>query len=128
MNLKQIGQISLTVDNVNTAEHFYEETLGLQKLYRFGNLVFFDCGGVRLFITEPEKGAFSPASSILYFQTSDIAVDIKELKSKDVLFIHEPHLVSEMEDHDLWMAFFEDPAGNTLALMYEAPKGFQPSL
>ena len=41
MNLKQIGQISLTVDNVNTAEHFYEETLGLQKLYRFGNLVFF---------------------------------------------------------------------------------------
>lgn len=28
-----------------------------------------------------------------------------------------------MEDHDLSMAFFEDPDGNTLALMQEAPKG-----
>lgn len=128
MNLTQLGQISLTVDNVNAAERFYGEALGLQKLYRFGNLVFFDCGGVRLFITEPEEGSFSPESSILYFQTSDMAADVQELKEKGVSFIHEPHLVSEMEDHDLWMAFFKDPAGNTLALMYEAPKGVQPSL
>jgi predicted enzyme related to lactoylglutathione lyase len=31
-----------------------------------------------------------------------------------------------MEDHDLWMAFFEDPDGNTLALMQEAPKSYVP--
>jgi methylmalonyl-CoA/ethylmalonyl-CoA epimerase len=31
-----------------------------------------------------------------------------------------------MEDHDLWMTFFKDPAGNTLALMQEAPKGYKP--
>jgi hypothetical protein len=29
-----------------------------------------------------------------------------------------------MDDHDLRMAFFDDPDGNTLALMQEAPKGF----
>jgi hypothetical protein len=29
-----------------------------------------------------------------------------------------------MDDHDLRMAFFEDPDGHTLALMQEAPKGF----
>ena len=32
-----------------------------------------------------------------------------------------------MEDHDLWMAFFEDPDGHTLALMHEAPKGYSPA-
>jgi hypothetical protein len=29
-----------------------------------------------------------------------------------------------MEDHDLWMVFFKDPAGNLHALMQEAPKGW----
>ena len=27
----------------------------------------------------------------------------------------------------LWMAFFRDPAGNTLALMQEAPRGYKPA-
>jgi methylmalonyl-CoA/ethylmalonyl-CoA epimerase len=31
-----------------------------------------------------------------------------------------------MDDHDLWMAFFKDPDGHTLALMQEAPKGYSP--
>jgi methylmalonyl-CoA/ethylmalonyl-CoA epimerase len=31
-----------------------------------------------------------------------------------------------MDDHDLWMAFFEEPDGNTLALMQEAPKDYSP--
>lgn len=128
MNLSQIGQISLTVDDVDTAENFYENILGLQKLYRFDKLVFFNCNGVRLFITEPEEGDFSPASSIIYFKTSDIAKIVNKLESKKVSFIQKPHLVSEMEDHDLWMAFFKDPSGNTLALMHEASKGYNPFL
>jgi hypothetical protein len=32
-----------------------------------------------------------------------------------------------MEDHDLWMAFFNDPDGHSLALMHEAPKGYIPA-
>jgi methylmalonyl-CoA/ethylmalonyl-CoA epimerase len=43
-----------------------------------------------------------------------------------VVFTHKPHLVAPMEDHDLWMAFFEDPDGHVLALMQEAPKGYRP--
>jgi hypothetical protein len=42
-------------------------------------------------------------------------------------FTSKPHLIAPMEDHDLWMAFFEDlPDGHTLALMHEAPKGYSP--
>jgi hypothetical protein len=49
-------------------------------------------------------------------------VTVRELEAKGVSFIDKPHLIAPMEDHDLWMTFFKDPAG-TLALMQEAPKG-----
>ena len=41
-------------------------------------------------------------------------------------FKDQPHLIAPLEDHDLWMTFFDDPDGNALALMMEAPKGFKP--
>jgi hypothetical protein len=31
-----------------------------------------------------------------------------------------------MDDHDVWMAFFDDPDGHTLAAIQEAPKGYAP--
>lgn len=42
MPLNQIGQIALAVSNADRSEAFYETTLGLRKLYRYGDLVFFD--------------------------------------------------------------------------------------
>ena len=46
MNLNQIGQIALAVSNTDRSEAFYGETLGLRKLYRYGDLAFFDCAGI----------------------------------------------------------------------------------
>ena len=54
-SLNAIGQIALKVQNIDVAEKFYESTLGLRKLYRFGNLVFFDCAGVRLMVDQEEE-------------------------------------------------------------------------
>ena len=127
MALHQLGQVSMSVDNVDAAERFYAGALGLRKLYRFGELAFFDCAGVRLFVEKSNTQPFRPASSVLYFRVADIALGVRELKSRGVSFIDEPHLIAPMEDHDLWMAFFKDPAGNTLALMQEAPKGYKPA-
>ena len=123
--LNQIGQIAVTVDDPEAAEHFYSQTLGLRKLFRFGNLIFFDCAGVRLLVEKSDQQPFKPSSSCLYFRTPDISIAVKDLKAKGVSFIDTPHLIAPMEDHDLWMTFFKDPAGNILALMTEAPKGYQ---
>ena len=49
-SLSSIGQIALAVRDVDRAEAFYEGTLGLRKLYRYGDLSFFDCAGVRLLL------------------------------------------------------------------------------
>jgi methylmalonyl-CoA/ethylmalonyl-CoA epimerase len=124
--LNQLGQLSLAVRDVDQAEQFYGGQLGLRKLFRFGNLLFFDLAGVRLLIEKPENPQVVAGNSTLYFRVADIALVCGELKARGVAFIDEPHLIAPMEDHDLWMAFFTDPEGNTLALMQEAPKGYVP--
>ena len=50
----------------------------------------------------------------------------RQLEKRGVVFKDAPHLIAAMPDHDLWMAFFDDPDGNALALMREAPKSYQP--
>jgi len=124
LNLSQIGQIALPVVDVDRAEAFYEKILGLRKLYRFGNLTFFDCAGVRLLLEKTSHPETVTHTGCIYFRCADIAV--AELKKRGLNFDSTPHLIAKMDDHDLWMAFFQDPDGHTLALMQEAPKGYAP--
>jgi methylmalonyl-CoA/ethylmalonyl-CoA epimerase len=126
LNLDHIGQIALPVADVDRAEAFYREVLGLRWLYRFGDLTFFDCAGVRLLLEKTLDVGDVARSSVIYFRCADIAVAVGELKGRGVVFDGVPHLIARMDDHDLWMCFFRDPDGHTLALMQEAPQGFVP--
>jgi methylmalonyl-CoA/ethylmalonyl-CoA epimerase len=126
VSLNRIGQIAFGVQDVDRAEAFYRDTLGLRHLYRFGDLTFFDCGGVRLLLEKTSDPEHTRHGSPVYFACTDIALTVRELQQRGVRFISMPHLIAQMEDHDLWMAFFEDPDGHTLALMHEAPKGYVP--
>lgn len=100
--------------------------LGLKKLYRFGDLTFFDCAGVRLLLEKVAKAGDLKPQGCIYFRCADIALSVAELEKRGLTFDGKPHLIARMDDHDLWMAFFKDPDGHTLALMQEAPKGYQP--
>ncbi|HKY37521.1 MAG TPA: VOC family protein [Polyangiaceae bacterium] len=124
LSLGPIGQIAFNVKNADASEKFYQDVLGLRKLYRFGNLVFFDCTGLRLLL-EQSDGARNIAPPAIYFRVADIALVYAELLKREVKFIQTPHLIAPMPDHDLWLAAFEDPDGHSLHLMMEAPKGYQ---
>ena len=124
LDLSHIGQIALPVADTDRAEAFYEKTLGLRKLFRFGDLTFFDCAGVRLLLDRADK--VTPQGCI-YLRCADIALAVAELEHRGLTFDSKPHLIAEMDDHDLWMAFFKDVDGHTLALMEEAPKGYSPA-
>ena len=126
LNLSHIGQIALPVSDTDRSEAFYETVIGLKKLYRFGDLAFFDCAGVRLLLDKVRNGSEVRTSGCLYFRCADIALTVAELQTRGIVFTHGPHLIARMNDHDLWMAFFEDPDGHTLAVMQEAPKGYTP--
>jgi methylmalonyl-CoA/ethylmalonyl-CoA epimerase len=126
LNLSQIGQIGLPVIDTDRSEAFYERVIGLRKLYRFGDLSFFDCAGVRLFLDKVKEPETFRAQGCIYFRCADIALTVAELEKRGVSFTLRPRLIAKMDDHDLWMAFFEDPDGHTLAVMQEAPKGYTP--
>ena len=105
MPLSQLGQIALPVSDADRSEAFYGQSLGLPKLFRFGNLVFFDCAGVRLMLEGMPK-AVTPAEGVChYFRVEGIEAAFDEIKAKGVQFVDEPHLIARMPDHELWMAF-----------------------
>ena len=116
----RIGQIAINAQDVERAAVFYQDAMGLKLLFKAGpGLVFFDCGGVRLMLTRPEKPEFDHPSSILYFFVPDIRAAHASMKEKGVKFEDEPHLIAKMPDHELWMTFFRDSEGNLLGLMSE---------
>jgi methylmalonyl-CoA/ethylmalonyl-CoA epimerase len=118
--LSSIGQIATAVKNLERAVAFYRDRLGLRFLFQAPpGLAFFDCGGVRLMIEVPPDSEFDHPGSVLYFKVDDIHRAYSDLKGRGVVFRDEPHLIAKLPDHELWMAFFGDDEGNTLALMHE---------
>jgi DNA-binding CsgD family transcriptional regulator/catechol 2,3-dioxygenase-like lactoylglutathione lyase family enzyme len=111
-----IGQISRQVRDIEAARRWYGEVLGLKHLYSFGDLAFFDCGGVRLFLSQSEQAG--DGESILYFRVPNIRLSHTELESAGVEFLNAPHLIHRHEDGtEEWMAFFNDNEGRPLAIM-----------
>jgi len=122
LRLSQIGQIALTVGDLDRAIQFYRDTLGMQFLFQAPNLAFFDCGGVRLMLSIAEKPG-EVFTSVIYYKVNDIQKAAETLSGRGVSFEGQPHLIAKMPDHDLWMAFFRDPDRNLLALMSEVRTG-----
>jgi methylmalonyl-CoA/ethylmalonyl-CoA epimerase len=114
--LSQIGQIAVNVSDLEAAVVFYRDVLGMRFLFQFPGLAFFDCAGLRLLLEQSKA-----PSSILYYKVADIHAAYQSLLARRVEFIDAPHLIASLSDHDLWMAFFKDSAGNTLAIMSEIP-------
>ena len=113
--LGPIGQIARSVKDVAAARIWYGEVLGLEHLYSFGNLAFFDCGGVRLFLSEGEKES---ADSILYFRVEDIGAAQAALEARGVVFTNAAHMIHRHDDGtEEWMAFFADNEDRPLAIM-----------
>ena len=85
LNLTHIGQIALPVADVDRSEAFYRNVLGLPKQYRFGDLTFFDCAGVRLLLEKSER-SITPQGCI-YFRCADIALTVGELTRRGLRLV-----------------------------------------
>ena len=117
--LGEIGQIAITVKDVDRATAFYRDVLGMTFLFGAPGLAFFQAGGVRLMITRIEAAEFDHPASILYFRVSPIEAAHAEMKKRGVEFRTEPHVVHRTDTYELWLADFYDCERNTFALMEE---------
>jgi DNA-binding CsgD family transcriptional regulator/catechol 2,3-dioxygenase-like lactoylglutathione lyase family enzyme len=111
-----LGQVARTSRDFDASHRWYRDVLGLPELYAFGNLAFFDLGGVRLMLSEEEGDIV--CESILYLRVPDIHSAKEELENRGVKFVNAPHLIHRHEDGtEEWMAAFEDNEGRLLQLM-----------
>ena len=120
--LGAIGQVHIGVRDIGRAVAFYRDTLGLPLLFEVPeqSMAFFDCGGVRLYLSEDQSDEF-PSNPLLYYRVDDMDLAFRHLSANGVKFLREPHVVHRTADHELWMAGFHDPEGNFIHLMHEAP-------
>ena len=92
----------------------------MSHLFSVPKMAFFDLTGVRLMLNQVADSS-AQSSSILYYRVDDLDAAYQELIDRGVQFTLEPNKIADLEDHQLWMAFFQDSEENTLALMAERP-------
>lgn len=117
--IQKVGQIGVPVKDLNRALDFYKEKLGLSLLFNTDSMAFFECNGLRLMLSLPEKEEFAHSSSVIYFQVTNIKETYERLVDTEVIFIDEPHVVAKVGETETWMVFFKDTEDNTHALMSE---------
>lgn len=121
--LSAIGQIAVNAHDIERATAFYRDKLGMKLLFEVPpKMSFFDCNGIRLMLSLPDKPEFDHASSIIYFNVEDIQHAVATLKARGVEFEEEPHFVANMGSYDLWMAAFRDSENNMLAMQSNVAK------
>jgi catechol 2,3-dioxygenase-like lactoylglutathione lyase family enzyme len=124
LRLGPIGQISRQVTDLSRAVEWYRDVLGLPHLFTYGDLSFFDCDGVRLYLNVAEGGASPAPESVIYFRVPDIQLAYDALRARGVEFVDEPHMIFQHESGmQEWMAFFTDPDGHLLAIMAQPYAG-----
>jgi len=124
MGLERIHQVAVFARDLDEAVEFYREKLGARFLAKFDppGLVFFDFSGTRILL---EK---SGPKATVYFRVDDIHASHVKLAERGVKFITEPHMIFKDDSgtfgpagEEEWMAFFQDPSENTLAIAARKP-------
>lgn len=125
-NPVSIGQIHISVDDVDRAVAWYRDVLGLEFLFQVPGqpMAFFNCGGVRLYLGRPEDESFR-SRPVLYYRVNEIDGAVASIAERGGEFTDQPHIVHRDETQELWMAGLRDPEGNAVILMEERPIGGQ---
>lgn len=115
----RIAQIAIAVRDLERAKSFYRDTLGLAWIADAPpGLSFFQCGEVRLMLSQPE-GPETAGNSILYYGVEDAAAAQEALAAKGVTFEQEAHVIGRLGDKEVSLAICRDSEGNLLGLMSE---------
>jgi predicted enzyme related to lactoylglutathione lyase len=119
-----VGQIHITVTDIERSVAFYRDVLGLEHLFTVEGqpMAFLDGGGVRLYLGVTEDPRFVSRPT-LYYRVPDLDAAWSEITDRGAEPISGPHLVHRDGPTELWMAFVSDPDGIPVGLMQERAAG-----
>jgi catechol 2,3-dioxygenase-like lactoylglutathione lyase family enzyme len=113
-----------SVDDIDAAERFYGETLGLPVTRNDMGILTLELAGGHHAIVYPKGGDHAPATfTVLNFPVDDIGATVTGLAERGVEF--ERYAGTEMETDEQGIfrkggpliAWFRDPAGNVLSVL-----------
>jgi len=121
MALGALGQVHISVTDVERSVAFYRDVLGIPHQFTVPGqpMAFFASGDVRLYLGRPESPEFT-SHCVLYFRVDDIFDEVTRLRDESVS-VGEPHVVNRDGGTELWMAGLRDPDGHQIVLMQERP-------
>jgi catechol 2,3-dioxygenase-like lactoylglutathione lyase family enzyme len=122
MALGPLGQIHLTISDLDRSVAFYRDVLGIPLIFVVPDqsMAFFMSGDVRLYLGKPESPEFA-TRSMLYFWVPDIEAEFTRLSGLGVEMADKPHVVHRDHSIELWMSACADPDGHHIVLMQERP-------
>lgn len=119
MALGPLGQVHISVSDVERSVSFYRDVLGITHLFTVPGqpMAFLQSGDVRLYLGVPENEEFR-SRCVFYFRVDDIDAETARLGE---LITDRPHIVARDAETELWMAGLRDPDGHHIMLMQECP-------
>jgi predicted enzyme related to lactoylglutathione lyase len=122
MGLGPVGQIHISVTDLERSVSFYRDVLGIPHLFTVPGqpMAFFASGEVRLYLGVPESPEYT-SRCVLYFTVTDIDAEVDRIAALRVQFIDRPHVVHRTDTGALWMSGLRDPDGHHVILMQERP-------
>jgi catechol 2,3-dioxygenase-like lactoylglutathione lyase family enzyme len=112
----------IPVKNLQAAQRFYEETLGLKRVHLEPNVVVtYRSGPSTLNVYQSEFGGTNKGTAALW-EVDDLEGTVKALKAKGVKFEHYDDMQGVTRDGDIHragpiqVAWLKDPSGNILSV------------
>ena len=114
----EIGQINVTVRDIEKGVRFYRDNLGIRLLHASARTALCECNGTRLLLSLADESQ-KQRRSVIYFKVDDIHAASNRLVENGVQVVALPKTVVEIPHYILWLAFFRDIDDNLLVLITE---------
>lgn len=113
-----------SVNDIDKAQQFYGETLGLEveaSSEEGMNMLFLTLGGGARVLVYPKDDHTPAGFTILNFEVDDVEATVDELGRRGVTFERYPEFETDekgiMRQDGPYIAWFKDPAGNVLSVL-----------
>ena len=121
MAVGPLGQVHISITDVERSVRFYRDVLGMQHLFTVPGqpMAFFASGDVRLYLGVPSAEEFR-SKCVNYFRVADLDAEIARLRGLGET-VTDPTLAHRDANGELWLAHLLDPDGHQVILMHERP-------
>jgi catechol 2,3-dioxygenase-like lactoylglutathione lyase family enzyme len=112
---------TIAVHDMENAEDFYVNILGLKKVEKNMAGIVFESGGANIAIY-PSPTAGSGQATCAWWRVDDVEATVKDLKEKGVKFEYYDDMPGAIRHGDIYVisemkaAWFKDPDGNILGI------------